>query len=54
MNWATIRDSDKCSRHAGASGLVHIILVWGILSLKINSVLPGPKEKDRYAHFESK
>ncbi len=24
----TIRDSDKCSRHAGASGLVRIFLVW--------------------------
>ena len=24
----TVRDSDYCSRHAGASGLVCIILVW--------------------------
>ena len=28
MIQTTVRDSDYCSRHAGASGLVCIILVW--------------------------
>ena len=28
VKWAMIRDSDHCSRHAGASGLVRIIQVW--------------------------
>ena len=28
MRHTTVRDSDYCSRHAGASGQVRIILVW--------------------------
>ena len=28
MIHTTVSDSDYCSRHAGASGLVRIILVW--------------------------